>query len=374
MRLDLPIVSFICTVLVLIPLPWHWRARNIPTLSLIFWLTVVNFPRGINAIICAGDKLAYVLVWCDITTKLTMGASYAYASAAVCICRNLAHVCSPYYTIPNAAQRRTQTIFEICMCIVWPVIGMALHYVVQGNRFFVMEDFGCQPSIYVSIPAVFIVYLPPIVCGLATIVYSAISLRWLVHRRTQFQVALPSRPYGMTTERHLRLVALSITLMLSVTSMTVFVFVTNLTQAGLRPWISWDFVHEDWYHINQISKSIPPQSLWDHYLVGWYTVPFTSVIFFAFFGLGREAKDEYTKYARFLKTKILRIKPKERPVLPISGNIRPNSTGSVITPAVVLASHRTSISITKESKEVTSSSSTLGTSHPPSRLLVTIRK
>ncbi|CAE6413470.1 unnamed protein product [Rhizoctonia solani] len=193
MRIELPIVLFICTLLVLSPLPWHWRVRNIPTLLLIFWLAVINLMCGINGIMWGGRTTNFALVWCNISTKLTMGTHYAFAALALCVCRNLAQACSPYYTVPHAAQRRTQFIFEIFMCAVLPVIGMALYYVVQRHRFNIIEDFGCT----------------------------------------------------------------------------------------------------------------------------LYMVPFTSVIFFAFFGLGQEAKDEYTKYLCFVKTKILHVKPKKQPVLPI---------------------------------------------------------
>ncbi|KAH7338566.1 STE-3-like pheromone receptor [Rhizoctonia solani] len=318
MHVDFPIVSFICTILVLSPLPWHWRARNIPTLSLIFWLTAVNLPHGVNAIMWADNIINHAPVWCDIFTKLEIGAHYAYAASTVCICRNLARVCSPYYTIPNAAQKRAQLIFEIFMCAVWPAIGMVLHIVVQRNRFLIIEDIGCKRSIYGSIPSVFLVSLPPIVCALVTSVYSGISLRWLIHRRTQFNATLPPHPPDLTTWRHIRLVALSATMMLSGTAMTIFVFVINLTNSGLWPWISWDYVHEDWQTIAYYEKESLLQADWDRYLIAWYTVPFNSVIFFAFFGLGQEAKDEYTKYAHFVKTKILRIKPKEQSVLPVS--------------------------------------------------------
>lgn len=43
---------------------------------------------------------------------------------------------------------------------------------VQGHRYDIIEDFGCQPAIYVSVAALFLVYIPPLVFSLGTLVYA----------------------------------------------------------------------------------------------------------------------------------------------------------------------------------------------------------
>ena len=64
----LPLAAFIGAVLVLIPLPSHWRARNYATISLIFWLFVINLIYGINSTIWNDNIRIRFLVWCDIST------------------------------------------------------------------------------------------------------------------------------------------------------------------------------------------------------------------------------------------------------------------------------------------------------------------
>lgn len=64
---ELPIFSFLAALLVLIPLPWHWRARNIATLSIIVWLFLVDIIYGVNSLIWAGNSRATALVWCDVS-------------------------------------------------------------------------------------------------------------------------------------------------------------------------------------------------------------------------------------------------------------------------------------------------------------------
>ncbi|CAE7191323.1 unnamed protein product [Rhizoctonia solani] len=318
MRPELAVVSFICTVLVLIPLPWHWRSRNIPTLSFIFWLTVVNIPRGINAIIWAGNTKDHAPVWCDITTKLEMGANWGFCSTAVAMCRYLAHVSSPHHRIEKAPEKRRRVMFEIFMCAVLPLISMALHYVVQGNRYYILEDFGCMASIYPTVVSLLIINVPPLLFALITLVYSGIALRWFIQRRAQFEAALQSNNSGLTRSRYLRLVALSAIMMMMATAMTAFVLISNIESGGAAPWPTWEIVHADWYRIDQIAKDLVPGSFWVRQLMIWYLVPVTSVNFFAFFGFGKEARDEYARYYNFVKTKIFRIKSNPQPTLPIS--------------------------------------------------------
>ena len=63
---ELPVGAFLAAFVVLIPFSWHWRARNIPTLSIIIWLFLDNFILGMNTIIWAGNVRPIVPLWCDI--------------------------------------------------------------------------------------------------------------------------------------------------------------------------------------------------------------------------------------------------------------------------------------------------------------------
>ena len=66
MSVLMPFASILAALLVLMPLPGHWRARNVPTLSIIFWLFVINIAHGVNTIAWAGNIDLKFLVWCDI--------------------------------------------------------------------------------------------------------------------------------------------------------------------------------------------------------------------------------------------------------------------------------------------------------------------
>lgn len=63
---ELPVFAFLSALLVLIPLPWHLRARNIATVSIVVWLFAVNMIYGINSILWADNVDIKARVWCDI--------------------------------------------------------------------------------------------------------------------------------------------------------------------------------------------------------------------------------------------------------------------------------------------------------------------
>ncbi len=68
MHPELPYIAFLAAALVLVPLPWHWRAGNVATLSMIFWLFLVDVIYGVDAVVWANNVEIVVPVWCDIST------------------------------------------------------------------------------------------------------------------------------------------------------------------------------------------------------------------------------------------------------------------------------------------------------------------
>lgn len=70
MFVQLPVTAFVCATLVLVPIPWHWRAGNISTIAISLWLFVGNIIYGINAIIWGNTVQNIAPVWCDISKPL----------------------------------------------------------------------------------------------------------------------------------------------------------------------------------------------------------------------------------------------------------------------------------------------------------------
>ena len=68
---EFPYVALLAAVLVLVPLPWHWRAGNVATLSIIAWLFATDVIYGADAIVWGDNAIIVIPVWCDISMYLS---------------------------------------------------------------------------------------------------------------------------------------------------------------------------------------------------------------------------------------------------------------------------------------------------------------
>ncbi|KAH9943674.1 putative fungal pheromone GPCR, STE3-type [Amylocystis lapponica] len=313
MSVAMPFASFLAAVVVLVPLPWHWRARNIPTLSMICWLFVVNVINVVDTIVWARDAIVRLVVWCNITTKIGVGANVALPAACFCLCMHLESVASGRRTRITASDKRRQTIVDLCICVGIPIIYMALHYIVQGHLFDIVEGFGCRAEDYVSIPEFFLMWLTPILFCIGTFIFSGFAFVHFYHRRASFAQHLAHTTSALTPARYLRLMAMSLVEMFwAITIITI-----NLSfeyRAGLRPWISWDNVHSDFSRIGQFPLILLPASTlrWTSFL--WWSTPISAYIFFIFFAFGQDALQEYGACAQWVGRTVFRMKPDAKPL------------------------------------------------------------
>nr|ANB67034.1 pheromone receptor [Agrocybe salicacicola] len=302
---ELPVFAFIAAILVLVPLPWHWRARNVSTLSIIFWLFTVDVIYGINAIVWAGNIRNPIPVWCDITTKFIVGASYALPLATLCICKHLEMVSSSRKVSYDGRDRKRRMIFEGIMCFLVPMVFMALHYIVQGHRYDIFENVGCQASVYISIQAVFIIWFPQLLFAFITFIYAALALHNFIRRRLTFASHLQNSNSALTTNRYLRLIAMALMEMVWGTTLTAYNLWSNVSP-GLRPWTDWDDVHSNFSRVDLFATAGIPKEFLRTMMLFWWTLPASSFIFFLFFGFGEEAMKEYSKAFTWVKTTVLR--------------------------------------------------------------------
>ncbi|KIY44535.1 fungal pheromone STE3G-protein-coupled receptor, partial [Fistulina hepatica ATCC 64428] len=288
---ELPLFAFLTAFLVLIPIPWHWRARNVATLSIIAWLFVVNFIYGVNALLWADNVEIKAVVWCDIATKIVVGASFALPLGTLCVCKHLEAISSTRHVHVDLKRRM---IFEGVMCFGIPMVFMALHYIVQGHRFDIVEDIGCSATIYFSIPAILIIWFPQLLFATITFIYAAIAIHHFVQRRAV--LAFRAGASGLTASRYIRLIAMSVTEMAWVTAFSALNLWSNVTATGLRPYTSWAYVHSDFSRIdNEYIRALIPDWYWRRIMLFWWLMPASAIIFFLFFGFGQEATKEYRR-------------------------------------------------------------------------------
>ncbi|EJF59102.1 STE3-domain-containing protein [Dichomitus squalens LYAD-421 SS1] len=302
-----PVGAFLAAFLVLIPLPAHWRSHNVATVSIIAWLFAMDVIYGVNTIVWDGNVRKHLLVWCDITTKLTIGASVALPAATMCVCRNLELVASGRIARLTREDKRKKMFFDLAMCYGLPLIIMALHYVVQGHRFDILEYVGCLPATYYSIPGVFIIWFPPLLLSVLTAIYATLALHHFFRQRLTFTMQLKNSNSALSTGRYLRLIAMSVVQIVWQTILTAISMYDNISP-GLRPWTNWADVHSDFGRIDAIPMVVYPVSYQRQFFLFLWVMPVSSFVFFFFFGFGEEALKDYKNVVRWIRVKIFRQK------------------------------------------------------------------
>ncbi|KAF7372884.1 STE3-domain-containing protein [Mycena sanguinolenta] len=291
-------VAFIAAFSLFLALPPHWRARNVATLSIIAWLFVTNIIFAVDALIWGNSDAIVAVVWCDITTKILIGSSFALPAACLCICIHLEQVSSVRAARTTAADKRRRQIFEASMCFGLPLFFMALHYVVQGHRFDIIEQYGCRPTTYSSILAIMLISVPPLILGAGALVFAALALRHFLARRLTFLTHLSSSPSGLTPSRYIRLILMSSLQMVWALATTLYNLVFTLRYTTLRPYTSWADVHSGFSRVAQFPTIFIPAEVEKMYHAAWWVTPASTAIFVLFFAFGHEAMEDYKRVGR----------------------------------------------------------------------------
>ncbi|KZV72299.1 STE3-domain-containing protein [Peniophora sp. CONT] len=310
--------AFLAAVLVALPIPWHWRARNIPTLSIMGWLLVTNLIYGVNVIVWSGNVLDPIPIWCDITNRIRIGSQLAIPASIMCVCRALEAIAANRVVHIDRKTRQRWMIFDFVMCFILPLVFMALQYIVAGHRYDIIEELGCQPYTYQSIAGIFIVYFPPLLCSIVAMVLAAMAFYHFFRHRINFTAHLQAANPALTARRYFRLMGMALVVIFWNTSLNAVNMVVNVS-TGLRPWISWENVHSDWLRVDLYPLALlPPQFVTSLY-VYWFAIPISSYIVFIFFGLGEEAQKEYKRVWAWFRRVVLRRRdlPKGTTSLPV---------------------------------------------------------
>ncbi|KAF7318604.1 Short-chain dehydrogenase/reductase family protein [Mycena chlorophos] len=311
MGIPIALLPFSTMALLLPTIPHHWQMRpdSFATLSMIAWLMLTNLIEGVNAAIWENEvdpapKGLAVNVWCDIGTKLIIGASAGMPGSCLCLARRLYRIISGN---DIGERKRKDWIFDITLCWMMPVLVMGLHIIVQGHRFDLVLHFGCTPTIYFSWPSLIIINLPIALCGVFSTIYSAFTLRTLYarHRLARMRIHYHStvtattiankQPPQPTTSfmTFVRLLAVTFLLGTLTTASIIFQLYSDFHGIGLEPWTSWAYVHWGFGAIYTFeSADFTTLGVVSQWLL-WLAWPLGGIVFFLLFGLGKDVRREW---------------------------------------------------------------------------------
>nr|AYF56466.1 pheromone receptor [Coriolopsis trogii] len=308
-----PVFAFLGFFLALVPLPWHLEAWNSATCYYMLWASLSCLNQFVNAVVWARDAIDHAPVWCEISTRITIAASVGLPAASMCINQRLYNIARVQAVMITKAEKRRAVMIDTLICVLFPIIVVALSYVVQGHRYNILEELGCFPALYNTLLTYFLVNWWPLVFAFIASIYCALSLVAFNRRRAQFNEFLSSRKSSLTLSRYFRLMALSTTSLLLLVPISSYGIYLNVTTQPLGPWRSWSDTHYDFGRIQQIPAIIwraSSVSITVHELNRWLS-PACALIFFIYFGVASEARRNYTTAFWFVLGKFgIQPKPK----------------------------------------------------------------
>ncbi|WVQ97782.1 hypothetical protein IAU59_004896 [Kwoniella sp. CBS 9459] len=288
-------------LLVLLPLPLQWRARNSGTLLLITWLFIGNLVIFVNCIAWWDSYSNPSPVWCDIVSKILIGLPVGISASSLCITRRLVMIASSSTVAISQSKKRKALLLDLSLGAILPMVVMALHYTVQPHRFDIFEGYGCQVSTRPSVASVFAVTLWSPVITIVAAVYGIIAIKLFLSRRLQFQTILKSSRSGLDNRHYIRLLALASVDIIIGLPLTLFSLAKTIQQRMSYP--SWAWVHANWSRVDiyQADMYMTSESaIVNLSLPRWFPALLT-MIFFLFFGVSTEAIAEYCRWLRWLR-------------------------------------------------------------------------
>nr|AGL07721.1 pheromone receptor [Lentinula edodes]AWT58050.1 Pheromone receptor [Lentinula edodes] len=291
-----PILSFLGFALSVIPLPWHFQAWNSGTCAFMLWVGCFCLILFIDSLIWADNAINSIPVWCDITSQIIAGAGVGIPASTLCISRRLYRLTSTRTVSITRDDKRRAIYEDVAIAVGLPILVLLLHMIVQGHRFDIIEEYGCSPTTYNTLPAYFLYYMWPVLIGLVSFVYSSLTLRTFYIRRLQF-TQIVSANSTISPSRYLRLMLLALIDIMCTIPVGIYIIFIGLDGVPLAPWISWNDTHFDFNRVVLI-----PSAVWRSNTSNYTAVQINrwlpivcAFIFFALFGFAEEAMKNYRR-------------------------------------------------------------------------------
>ncbi|OXC86425.1 pheromone a factor receptor [Cryptococcus neoformans] len=203
--------SVIALVLALYPLPWHLRTGNIATLSMIFWMTLLNIVHIVNCIVWVDSSAPRANWWGDISTLIIVTYNYALPTAHLVLAKQLESFTSlrPHSPLYDSSARKRHRIFDISVTIGAPVVGYLIHLSNMDRRFYIVERLGPQAATYWNAWGVIWMAIVPILIAVTVVVYTIMALVNIYLRRQQM-LSLIASDASVNRDQFYRLMFLTI--------------------------------------------------------------------------------------------------------------------------------------------------------------------
>lgn len=276
------------------PLAWHSKTRNTPAIILIVWLILMDVKLIVDAAIWGGSDFATKWAgygWCDIMTKLQVGANVGISCTVANIAYNLHAILKADSVLPEPNSRK-KIFTDLSISLITPVVVMGLSYLVQVFRYGIFRYNGCQSMLSPTWLTVLAYTVWMFLWSMVGFIYAVLLLYVFYRKRKDVKDILHCTSSGLNLARFSRLLLFCVLIILVMFPFSFYSFVSELRHLSGN----YDFqaVHDEssWNTILRLDAGKPLYSAWLYILM--------SYLVFVVFGLGTDALGMYGSCARLI--------------------------------------------------------------------------
>lgn len=227
--------SFIAWFLLIPPLAYHARNKNIPACSLIFWLCFRNVVSFVNAIIWS-DQDFYNATdgkgYCDVVVRIDSGSAAGELSAISCLMFNLYMIMNTNSHSFFDANPKRKAIINILLCWTLPIIIMGTSLAVQTTRYVIFRYRGCAALYDNTYWYIFLVSIWGPVCAVTGLSFAVLTTILVLKKRRDIKDIVRCANLGLNIRRFARLIIFSLLIIFAMTPFVFYNFITLVN--GLR--------------------------------------------------------------------------------------------------------------------------------------------
>ncbi|EGO01494.1 hypothetical protein SERLA73DRAFT_49512 [Serpula lacrymans var. lacrymans S7.3] len=289
------VFGFLGSISMIILLPMHFRAKNISLCLYIVWTSICCLVYSVNSVVWDDNVENWAPVWCDISSRLLTASTAGNQMGLLFISRRLYRIINMTAVNQSSHQIRRDIIIELSLGIGLPLLLLLFQYIVEFERFIIVENMGCFPATLITPPAFPLVIIWSAVFALVTALYAGFAIHATLKRKAYKREVMQSDQH-LKVSHYWRLLAFSgIGIICSVSvGLTTTIYIAILQPSEITPY-SWNSVHSNLSQILQYPVSEwASSSITDFWLESnrWFPV-FYALTFFAFLGFTKDARQSY---------------------------------------------------------------------------------
>lgn len=288
----------LCTVafvLLVPPLAWHSQSKNVPAIVLICWLLVIDLSYIVSASVWSGEDFMMRWSgkgWCDLVVKLQVGANVGISCAICTVVNNLHTVLKADSVLPDANSWR-KICRDLAVCLVPPVVVMALSFLVQMHRYGVTRYYGCLNLLSPTWVTTVLYTMWPFVASTVAAVYASLVLYIFYRKRKDVKDILHCTNSKLNLTRFARLLVFCCLIILVMFPLSIYALVEDVKSFHGK------FRFKE-VHSSALWNFIPKIDAGERLLTVWLYVLMSYLVFFIF-GLGADALHMYANFLRSIK-------------------------------------------------------------------------